>query len=72
MVNVYRMVARAVQKLVVELKSKGNSAEADIIGKYLKTSSLQFFGNRLPVIRQTAKQYSKQIPEAFFTDFLKS
>jgi 3-methyladenine DNA glycosylase AlkD len=64
------MVERAVQELVKELKSKGNSAEADTVSKYLKTSSLQFFGNRLPVIRQTAKEYSKQVPEVFFTEFL--
>ncbi len=66
------MMERVVQELVVELKSKGNLVEADAISKYLKTSSLQFFGNRLPVIRQTAKQYAKQIPETFFTDFLQS
>ncbi len=64
------MVDNFVQVLVNDLKNQGSSAQADVVRRYLKTSNLEFYGVRLPVIRRIAKQYSKQVHQDNFSRFL--
>lgn len=64
------MVEDSVQALVKELRSHGDSAQAEIVRGYMKTSSLDFYGIKLPVIRKIAKQYSKSVNPEGLTPFL--
>ena len=64
------MVEGSVQSLVKELKSLGDPSQAEISRGYLKTSSLDFYGIKLPVIRKIAKQHSKGVNPESFKSFL--
>jgi 3-methyladenine DNA glycosylase AlkD len=47
--------------LVDTLRSQRNPGNAKIIKGYLKTSSLDFFGIKLPIIRKLAKEHSEAV-----------
>jgi len=49
------------EHLVDALRSQRDSENAEIVKGYLKTSSLDFYGIKLPVVRKLAKEHSKAV-----------
>jgi 3-methyladenine DNA glycosylase AlkD len=52
------------------LRSLRNPQAAEVVRGYLKTSSLDFYGIKLPVIRKLAKEHSLRIPTEDAAAFL--
>jgi 3-methyladenine DNA glycosylase AlkD len=60
----------SVRLLVDALRSRSNPQNAEIVRGYLKTSSLDFYGIKLPVIRKLAKECSERVDPEDFVSFL--
>lgn len=56
--------------LVDVLRQQRNPGDAEIVRGYLKTSSLDFYGIRLPVIRKLAREESRAVALENSTSFL--
>jgi 3-methyladenine DNA glycosylase AlkD len=47
------------EEVLEELRKLGNPEQAEAVARYMKTSSLKFFGIRLPLIQKTVTRFAK-------------
>ncbi|MCK4280096.1 MAG: DNA alkylation repair protein, partial [Candidatus Thorarchaeota archaeon] len=49
----------AAEEILEELRKLGNPEQAETVARYMKTSSLKFFGVKLPPIQKTVTRFTK-------------
>ncbi|MHA1484025.1 MAG: DNA alkylation repair protein [Candidatus Thorarchaeota archaeon] len=49
----------AAEEVLEELRKLGNPEQAEVIARYMKTSSLKFIGVKLPLIQKTVTRFAK-------------
>ena len=49
----------AAEEVLEELRKLGNPEQAEVVARYMKTSSLRFIGVKLPLIQKTVTRFTK-------------
>ena len=60
----------AAEDVSEELRKLGNPEQAEVVARYMKTSSLRFFGVKLPLIQKTVTRFTKGLATEELVPFM--
>ncbi|MCK5302438.1 MAG: DNA alkylation repair protein, partial [Candidatus Thorarchaeota archaeon] len=54
-----QVIMIAAEEVLEELRKLGNPEQAEVVARYMKTSSLRFIGVKLPLIQKIVTRFTK-------------